>query len=250
MATQIWMQDNFSKGELSPYMYGRASVAQYFDGLKQAQNVLTYPTGAAGKRFGSLFQSFLEAGITSFNQIFFQTFQYLDQCIYQLVFSPLKITIYLEGLAVATVATTFDAHDVYNLNYTILGAAFRVTGEGFAPFDLTRSAYSPQTISAISGNAFVIPSTFFLVGKPLPVTFTTTGTLPSTTPQIKIGVVYYIAGVTTTTGKVYSSAYNAKFNIDPFTLNTTGSGTNNILIQNTWTFAHSTFKNLPVSVAA
>ena len=65
MPYQLWSQDNFSKGELSPYMYGRVTVNEYNNGLKQAKNVLTYPTGAAGKRFGTLFQSVLSSSILS-----------------------------------------------------------------------------------------------------------------------------------------------------------------------------------------
>ena len=142
MPYQLFSQDNFTKGELSPYMYARAGVNQYYEGLKVAQNVLNYPTGAAGKRFGTLYQATLNAAITSFNQLFFQTFQYLDQCIYQLVFYPNNIDIYLEGIKIANRSTTLDAQSVYNLNYTILGATFRVAGAGFKPFDLIRGPNS------------------------------------------------------------------------------------------------------------
>ena len=48
MPFSLWSQDIFSKGELSPFMYARATVNEYNNGLKTAQNVLTYPTGAAG----------------------------------------------------------------------------------------------------------------------------------------------------------------------------------------------------------
>src|SRR5271165_3287024 len=96
---QLWSQDTFSKGELSPYMYARAQVNQYYEGLKQAQNVLTYPTGAAGKRFGTLYNSTL-SGLTSGNELYFATFQYLDICVFQLAFTPLNIAIFLEGLLI------------------------------------------------------------------------------------------------------------------------------------------------------
>jgi len=97
MAYELWSQDIFSRGELSPFMYARCTVNEYNSGLKTAQNVENYPTGAAGKRFGTLFQAIL-SGLTSFDQLYFQTFQYLNECVYQLVFTPLKIAIYLEGV--------------------------------------------------------------------------------------------------------------------------------------------------------
>ena len=244
MAYQLWSQDNFSKGELSPYMYARSTVQQYYNGLKIAQNVLTYPMGAAGKRFGTLYQATL-TGFTVFNQLFFQTFQYLDQCIYQLVFTPLNIAIYLEGILVANVTTTLDATSVYNLSSTILGSSFRVAGQGFAPYDLIRSANSPVGISSITSNVLTLASAALTTGVIYPTTFTTSGALPTSNPQIKLGIVYYLNSLSTTTAMVYTSAYNAKFNISPIIISAAGTS-NSVVIQNTWTFAHATFKNLPI----
>ena len=245
MAYELWSQDNFSKGELSPYMYARAQVQQYFDGLKTAQNVLTYPTGAAGKRFGTLFQAIL-SNLTSFNQLFFQTFQYNDECIYQLVFTPLNIAIYLEGILVANVTTTLDQQSVYNLTYTVLRDIFRVTGQGFAPFDLRRHPNSGITIIAITAGQFTVGTGTLPSSVVLPVRFTTTGTLPATSPQIKVGITYFISTDSTGTFfSVYQTAYDAKFNLNPYVLTNTGTGTNQVIVQNTWTFSNTTFKNLP-----
>ncbi len=245
MPYQLFSQDNFSKGELSPYMYARAQVNQYYDGMKQAQNVITYPTGAAGKRFGTLYQATL-TGFTLPTELFFQTFQYLDTCIFQLVFTPLNIAIYLEGILVANVTTTLDAQSVYNLNYTILGAAFRVAGQGFKPYDLTVALDSGTTITGITANAFTFGSNIFTTGRIVPVQFTTTGTLPVTVPQIKVGITYFVNPNSASSALVYETAYNAKFGLNPFTLSSAGTGTNKLFILNTWTFAHSVFKNLPV----
>ncbi len=246
MPYQLWSQDNFSKGELSPFMYARAQVEQYYNGLKIAQNVLNYPTGAAGKRFGTLYQATLNSLITASNQIFFQTFQYLDEAIYQLVFYPLNIDIYLEGVFQANVTTTFDANSVENLNYTVIGSTFRVAGEGFAPFDLVRNPNAPFTIASVSGNQFVIASPGLATNVIVPVRFTTTGALPTTNPQIKVGITYFIYTYSSTNFSVYESAFDAKFNINPFTLTNVGSGTNNVVVQNAWTIANTVFKNLPI----
>lgn len=247
MAYTLWSQDNFSKGELSPYMYARAQVSQYYDGLKQAQNVLTYPTGAAGKRFGTLFNAIINTSppLSSFNQIFFQTFQYLDECIYQLIFTPLNIGIYLEGINIFNVTTTFDAASVYNLSNTVIGPIFRVTGFGFAPFDLTRQSDGGNTITGHSGNTLTL-TTAVVQGFVVPVQFTTTGTFPTTSPQIKAGVTYFFYYNTASSASIYTSAYNAKFQIDPFIISANGTGTNKVFALNVWTFANTVFKNLPV----
>lgn len=244
MGYQLWAQDNFSKGELSPYMYGRAQVNQYFDGLKVAQNVLTYPTGAAGKRFGTLYQSIL-SGLTSFNELFFQTFQWLDHCLYQLVFTPLNIAIYLEGILVANVVTTLDATSVYELDYTVIGPLFRISGEGFRPKDLTLSAGVANVITAGSGTTITL-TTPITAGLVVPISFTNVGgNLPTTLPQVKVGVIYFAKQLTTSTIAVYSNAYNAKFNIDPYLITNAGTGTNNVFTWNTWTFPNTVFKNVP-----
>ncbi len=245
MAYQLWSQDNFSKGELSPYMYARSQVNQYFDGLKTAQNVLTYPTGAAGKRFGTLYNATL-SGLTGFNQLFFQTFQYLDECCYQLVFTPLLISIYLEGGLVSTVVTTLDEQDVYNLNYTVIGAAFRVAGQGFKPYDLTRTASTANTIVSAAANEFTI-TTPVTTGLIIPARFTNVGgTLPTTSPQIKIGVTYFALQTSTTTIAIYPTSLDARNGTNQFTITNAGTGTNAYVPQNTWAFTHTAFQNLPI----
>lgn len=244
MAFQLWSQDVFSKGELSPYMYGRATVVEYGNGLKKAQNVLTYPTGAAGKRFGTLFQA-IDSTITAGDHLFFNTFQYLNECIYQLVFTPLNINIYLEGILIANVVTTLNYQQVYNMSTTVLQAAFRVAGRGFKPYDLQRASSGAATITAVGSNKFTI-SIALNVGFVLPVQFSTTGTFPVTNPQIVSGVTYFIYVHTANTVSVYATAYDAKFNINAFTLSTIGTGVNTFDVLNAWTFTHTVFKNLPI----
>lgn len=250
MGYQLYAQDNFSKGELSPYMYAKAGVEQYQLGLKIAQNVLTYPTGAAGKRFGTLFQQILDDLITNRNQIYFQTFQYLDECIYQLVFYPGFVDIYLEGTFNFHLATPYDAHDIQNFNTTTLGPIFRITCPNNIPMDLTRSpnvppAGTPYTIVNITSNMFDITPIVMGIGEVLPVMFTTTGTLPLTSPQLKVGVIYFIYTNSASTFTVFATAPEAKFQLNPFTLTNIGTGTNQVVVQDIWTLTPTFFKNLP-----
>ncbi len=246
MPTLEYSQDSFSKGELSPFMYARTKTQQYYAGLRTAQNVITYPQGAAGKRFGTLYNAVL-SGFTAYNQIFFQTFQYLNECVYQILFKPDSIDIFLEGLLIANVAATgLDAASVYDLDHTVLENRFRVSGAGFRPKDLSRAAAAANVIISTASNEFTItvPLTAGIV---LPVRFTNVGgALPTTVPQVKAGVTYFIKTITTTTVKVYKTSYNAKFDIDAYTLTNAGTGTNNLIVLNTWTFGNVFFKNYPV----
>src|SRR5579872_7580732 len=109
MPYTLWSQDIFTRGELSPLMYARATVNEYNNGLKTAQNTLTYTSGAVGKRFGTIYQATL-SGLTSYKDLSFSTFQYLNECVYQLVYVPGNIFVYLEGILIATVTTTLRLH--------------------------------------------------------------------------------------------------------------------------------------------
>lgn len=252
MPYTLWSQDIFSKGELSPYMYARATVNVYGNGLKTAQNVLTFPTGAAGKRFGTLYQSTL-TGFTSFDQLYFNTFQYLDECVYQLVFVPLAVYIYLEGLLVATVVTPLTQLNVFNMSTTVLNRIFRTAGQGFKPYDLTRAANAGVVVASQTTTTITTVAADFIAGRVLPLTFSVGGgTILQTTPQISAGVTYFIAASTTTTGALFANAQDAKaFLIDPtdtsnvITIQGMGTGTTTSIVQNTWTFPHSRFQNLP-----
>lgn len=244
MAYTLWSQDIFSKGELSPLMYARVSVNEYNNGLKTAQNTLTYPSGAIGKRFGTLYQATL-AGLTSFDQLYFQTFQYLNESVYQIVITPGNIYIYLEGILVATVGNSLTAPQVFNAINTVLGPIFRITGAGFKPLDLTRSANSPVAISTFSGNQLVLGSSALTPNLVLPVKFTTSSALPTTTPQIYAGITYFIFANSATNFTIYNTAYDAKFNLNPILITNAGVSSN-LVVQNTWTLTNTTFKNLPV----
>lgn len=245
MPYQLWSQDNFSKGELSPYMYARAQVAQYYEGLKTAQNVLSYPTGAAGKRFGTLYQATISS-LTTYKDLFFQTFQWFDIACYQLVFVPKHIYIYLEGMLVADVTTTFDGQTVYNLSSTTIDGAFRVAGRGFKPRELTNAANVGNVILTVNTDSLTL-TTPVVAGLVLPVTFTTTGTLPTTNPQIKAGVYYFYKAISTTVVELYETAYDAKFGLNKISISTAPppTGVNTLIPWNNWSFNACTFRNLP-----
>lgn len=247
MAYELWSQDVFSKGELSPFMYARATVNEYGNGLKTAQNVLTYPTGAAGKRFGTLFQTTL-SGLTAYTQLYFETFQYLNECVYQLVFTPLNVAIYLEGILQANVTTTLNAYQVYNLSTTTIGTIFRLAGIGFKPYDLIRKPnVTTYPITSFLAPGFIIMATgTFTPGQILPVKFSLSapGAMPTSTPQIVAGVTYFIFVGNATSVAVYATAKDAKFDTNRFVI--ADAGTNAVLtVLNNWSIAHTTFKNLP-----
>lgn len=254
MPYTLWSQDIFSKGELSPYMYSRATVNEYGNGLKTAQNVLTYPTGAAGKRFGTLFQSIL-TGFTAPDQLYFSTYQYLNECVYQLVVTPGNIYIYLEGLLLATVSNSFTQHQVFYMTSTVLGATFRMCYPGLTnhPKDLTRAPNSGININSHTSTTFTAASAVYTVNRVYPVQFSVTGgTILQTNPQITTNVTYFVASTSTTIASIFTTSQAAKeFLISGDTstvyqITGSGTGTTQVIVQNTWTLANTYFKNLPI----
>lgn len=244
MAYELWSQDIFSKGELSPFMYSRATVNEYGNGLKVAQNVITLPTGAAAKRFGTLYQATI-SGISSFDQLYFRTFQYGNECVYQIVFVPNSIQIYLEGILIATVSTIFNAYQVYNLSTTVLNFILRIAVTGLAPYDLKRSPnVSSDAIDGFTSTTLQASGASFTPNIVYPIVFTTSGALPTSDPQIIIGVTYFMNAISSTEFSVYVNAQDAKFSRNQISFSDSGTSTS-VTIINTWTFSNTIFKNLP-----
>jgi hypothetical protein len=255
MAYTLWSQDIFSKGELSPFMYARATVNEYGNGLKTAQNVITYPTGAAGKRFGTLYQNTLTSNIVSFDRLYFNTFQYLNECIYQMVFTPGQLDIYLEGILVATITGMGTTPDqIHNLSTTVLGPVFRCAAPNIRPFEITRSANAAQAITSFNSTSLFTGGAPFVANKVYPVRFTVVGgTILQTSPQITIGVTYFLATVSTTSAVIFSNAPDAKAWLNnqsdfsnAFAITGAGTGTTSVNVLNTWTSANTFFRNVPV----
>ncbi len=145
----LWSQDIFTKGEISPLMYARISVAPYYNGLKTAKNVIAFPQGAAGKRFGTIYQNTI-AGITSAQQIFFATMQYLNECVYQIAIIPNAVNIYLEGIFIAQITgTPIGANAIRLIDHTILDNIFRITTGVVAPQDIQRTSNAANIITTI-----------------------------------------------------------------------------------------------------
>lgn len=245
MSEALWSQDVFSKGELSPLMYSRVTVDAYYKGLKTAENVITFPQGASGKRFGTVYLNEI-SGVTSYDQIFFSEFQYYSECCYLLVFIPDSIQIFLEGILIATVSSTgIPASVIPTMDSTVLGNRFRVSTGTFIPKDLVRSSSAANIITAAFTATTITLTTPVTAGLILPVRFTTAGTLPVTSPQIRTGRTYFLYTTSTTTAEIYSTAPEAKARLAPYAITGATVGVSNAIIANTWTFAAAKLKNLP-----
>ena len=218
MARQLWSQDNFSRGELSPSLYPRVTLKAYYNGLRVARNVIGTPQGGMRKRFGTLFCSeFTAIESANENYLFFETWVYEGSCCYQVCAVRGKIYILLEGIAIADL-TVADLEDftVSNLSTTSIDDAFVVCGESndgkFKPKLIKRAAPSSH---AITGLSFGVDGTSFLqVGGVIasdviyPVRFTGT-TLPSSMPQLTRGVDYFVKTFAGNLAQVFQTSKDA-----------------------------------------
>lgn len=243
MAHILWSQDFFAKGELSPLMYSRVTLQAYYQGLKRAKNVLCFPQGSAGKRFGTIFLNQV-FGTTNYRQTYFKAFQYLNECCYLVLFRADSIDIYLEGERIAVVGSTgILADEVQLIDHTVLENRFRVTTGIYRPKDLVRTPNSPVSITGFTATTLQIAGPFTPVPAWYPARFTAT-TIPATSPQIHANRTYFIRVVSTTDFAIYSTAEEAAADINRYAITSAGTGAN-LIIQNTWTFANVNFSALP-----
>lgn len=245
MAHILWSQDQFSKGELSPLMYSRITLQAYYQGLKRAKNVICFPQGSAGKRFGTTFQNAWGSGPinTDYHQLYFKSFQYLNECCYLILFYGNNINIFLEGELIASVSSTgIQSDEVKLIDHTILENRFRVTTGIYPPKDLTRSPGTPQAVTGFTSSTLTT-GTAGTVNFFMPVRFTAV-TLPITTPQIHANKTYFIRYITTTTYRIYTTPQEAKADTGFYLVGDAGT-TAFMIPQNTWTFGNVVFRNIP-----
>jgi hypothetical protein len=252
MAEVIWSQDIFSKGELSPLMYGRVTVDAYYNGLKTARNTITYPQGAIGKRFGTIFDAEV-SGITDYKEAYFETFTYNAECVYVLIIVPDNILIYLEGVLIFQVnATGITAPMMPLIDSTTIETNFRITSSAFVPQDLVRTNEPANVIVSVTTTEITLTNgTAGSIITPVSFTESTPGGIIQTSPQILKEEVYFLrtsdtAPFSTTTAVLYLTASDAKHEVNPILITSAGTGTTTAFILNAWSLNVVSFKNFPV----
>ncbi len=244
MPNVIWSQDSFTQGEISPLMYAKGSVGNYNDALKTAQNVLCKPQGAATKRFGTLYQSTL-SGFSNANEMILATFQYANESVYQLIFYQNAIEIYLEGILIATVTTTFTTYEIQNMDFTTLGVQFVMAFiGGRRPQTLTRTPDTGNAIISVSGKLMTLTAAI-TPGLIVPVQLSIPGTIVSA-PQVINGVTYFAYQVDINQIELYQTSEDAKARINAFVFTSMTGVINKVYTFNTWTLANYFFLIFPV----
>ena len=247
MAEARFDQFSFTQGEIDPKIQSRPDWEGYYKSAKFARNVQIIPQGGVQRRWGTVYVDTCTVGNANIAAQFeLCTLLYDDTAVYLLVWEPLSLKIYLENKLVATVTTTYGAEDVVFLRFSQVENRLIVTNINFQPEQLIRSSNAANIITGVDTvNNYLLITTALTAGNVYPVQFSTSGALPTTSPQIFVGRNYFVNAITANSVRIYATSADAIANVNYFTITSAGSGTSNVLTQNTWTLANITFINIP-----
>jgi len=144
----IWKaQSNFTKGELSPLLYGRTDLAMYYQAVQEATNVLSIPQGGLKKRPGTQYVD------TQLGDGRLEAFSFSTEQNYLLVFTVNNMRVYLDGALQTTIATPYDTIEKIR-EFDYIQSADTII--------ITHPEVEPQVIQRTSNVAWTINSAPFL----------------------------------------------------------------------------------------
>lgn len=149
----LWQfQSSMNRGELDPLLVGRIDLQAYYNGLATAENVLSIPQGGVKKRAG--FEYLGEAlGDGRIENFSFNTEQN-----YLLVFTPLRMQIYKDGVLQTNIngsgfdylVTTYNATQIAEFDYIQSADTVIITHQNVPPRKIVRTSDTDWTISTIT----------------------------------------------------------------------------------------------------
>lgn len=106
------LQSGFTSGELDPKLRARNDIAAYHNGAAKLRNVLVIPQGAAKRRPGLEYMGVLPGG-----DIKMIPFVFSDTAHYMCILTENLLTIYKDGISIATVACVISNAQVSNVTW-------------------------------------------------------------------------------------------------------------------------------------
>lgn len=97
----VFVQNDFTSGEMDPKLRARVDLAQYRSGLTTAQNVSIQPQGGAVRRDGTKFVAELDAGAANATRCV--AFQFSTSDSYMLIFTPGRMYVFKAGALIANI---------------------------------------------------------------------------------------------------------------------------------------------------
>lgn len=137
-------QSTLNRGELDPKTFGRIDLAQYYQGLATAKNVLCLPQGGVTKRPGTLYMFELESPGNGR----LETFTFNLEQTYLLIFQPEEMFVYKDGVYQTTVTTPYlSFEDIQEFDFIQSADTIIITHPDYQPQKITRSSDTVWTIS-------------------------------------------------------------------------------------------------------
>lgn len=246
MANINVIQSTFSFGELSPLLYAQANFDGYQKGVKSALNCLTIPQGGFRKRWGTD-RIIFNLGTTNASYVELSTFAYDIGTQYLFVWTNNLVTIFLEDIEIASIVTTYPQEIVQQLYFLPIQTRYLIFQGTKRPQQIIRTPNAANIITGVTASPTdnINITNALTIGQVLPITFTTAGTLPTTSPQIYVNTTYFARVRGANAIRVYATSSDAANNVNWFTVTAAGAGVSNVIVQNSWAISNIPFSNLP-----
>lgn len=150
------VQNSFVAGELDPLLVGRTDIKHYFQGCELARNVFLLPQGGARRRPGLEYIDTLPTVVAdgSLSESRCISFEFSTTQTYKLIFSDLKISVYLGKTLQATITTPWYSADLAKLTFTQSLDTMLIFHEDYPVQKLVRGAsHTIWTLSALAFDA-------------------------------------------------------------------------------------------------
>ena len=140
---QNTLKNNFSSGEITPYMFGRDDVSKYANGVAELENFIVRPQGGISRRMGTKFCGEVH---DSTSEVVIIPFEFSNVETYILEFSEYMMRVWKNGALVLDgpdpyeVVTPFASADVSRIYYAQSADVMYLTHPNHPPQRLSRFA--------------------------------------------------------------------------------------------------------------
>ena len=155
MARVNAIQTNFTGGQISPRLFGRVDIESYRNSLKTLENMVVYPQGGAGRRFGTMHVAEGKDSAAGTDRKFrLVPFEYSDTNAYCLEFGHNYIRFYAQSAQVVSgsaveVVTTYTNAQLDELQFAQSADVLYIVHRSHPPRQLVRNSATSFTLSDV-----------------------------------------------------------------------------------------------------
>jgi len=160
------IQSSFQFGEVSELLHARIDSPIYYRSVKRLRNMLVIPQGGSERRFGTTYVDQINdhaespVYLTNYTQVKPYIFDYEDGDRYLLIFRPLAVDVYLNGVYQSTTVTTYSSGEIASLSISQSANIVFIAHGSHIPATLRRTGTGPVVLTLNASPAFVNYPTF------------------------------------------------------------------------------------------